>query len=358
MKVNNTMRLLAVGAVSIALVGAAVAPASAATSTEQINGSDAPYYVYDTNAELVTNPATVFGWESDNFAAGTPDGYDTPRLCPAEADGVSVFLSDVGNERNVQLWKATALSGFNPGTKEVLAATLTPITLINGLPGQAAVKTAGGRYSLGIACTIYNGVTTVASYYRTINVTAGTGDYTIEAQADKPVPEVPAEPTSTTKNIALAPTIVAPTNGVLSLEVPTGAAATFVAPTLVNNVSTTTGTLGAVTVNDGRFLTREGWDLTANVIDFKNSLDATNTISKSQLGIAPSVTAAGTVATGVTAAAAQVAGSATYPAAFASAAAANTTGLSVLNAGLTFVAPQVKAAGTYTSTLTLTVVSK
>jgi hypothetical protein len=158
--------------------------------------------------------------------------------------------------------------------------------------------------------------------------------------------------------VPVVPATIGATNGVLALTVPAGAAATFSAPSLVNNKSTTTGTLGNVTVNDGRVVTRQGWNLTAAVAEFKNSTDATNTISNSQLGVAPKLVAAGTTSTGATAAPAQVAGSAAASYAFASGAAANTVGDSVLNADLTFVAPQEKAAGIYKSTMTLTVVSK
>ncbi|POH66198.1 hypothetical protein C3B60_10405 [Cryobacterium zongtaii] len=342
--------------VSLALMAGATS-ASAAVQPQK-NGSDGGLYIYDTNGEFVTDGSTVFGWETDAYGASDELGYTNPTYCPAESTEGWTFMSAPGDERTAAAWQAFRVNGFNPGTVEIVAATLNPIQLILGLPGQSGIKAAGGTYSLGVACTINNGVTVVGAFYRTVTVTAGTGDYVFSPIEAAGVPEVPAEESETVQNIALAPTILAPENGVLSLEVPTGAAATFATPTLVNNVSTTTGTLGAVTVNDGRFLTKEGWDLTANVVDFTNSADPTSTIGKSQLGIAPSVTAAGTVATGVTAAAPQVAGSATYPAAFASGAAANTTGLSVLNADLTFVAPQAKAAGTYNSTLTLTVVSK
>ncbi len=68
-----------------------------------------------------------------------------------------------------------------------------------------------------------------------------------------------------------------------------------------------------------------------------------------------------TVATGVTAAAGTVAGSATYPTAIASAAKnadLGNTGVSVVNANLTLRAPRATAAGSYTSTVTLTLSTK
>jgi hypothetical protein len=124
---------------------------------------------------------------------------------------------------------------------------------------------------------------------------------------------------------------------------------------LVNNKSTTTGTLPNVTVTDERIVSRQGWSISANVADFVNSSNNAITIGKTNLGIAPSIV---TNAGGVTAGAATTAGSATYPATFAEASVSNGVGTSVIGGNLTFVAPQDKAAGTYTSTLTLTLVSK
>jgi hypothetical protein len=158
-----------------------------------------------------------------------------------------------------------------------------------------------------------------------------------------------------TGSIAMSATTTAAANGALSLSVPASAAATFGSPTLVNNKSTTTGTLPNVTVTDDRVVTRQGWTLSAAAADFVNGQV---TIDKVNLGIAPTVVAGSTTAGGVTPGTAKAAGSGSFPMTFAEAAANQTVGTSVLGGNLTFVAPQDKAAGTYTSTLTLTLVSK
>ncbi|MGO4785528.1 hypothetical protein [Cryobacterium sp. W22_MBD10_FK3] len=359
MKLDNKVKFGATGVLTLALLAAGASMASAAV---QANGSDAPLYMYDTDGVLVPDSAKVWGFEEDNYGSGTDLFYADPTLCPIESTGAYVFISPVGTERTALTWKATSTNAFNPAAlpdaKQILAPTLTPSTLTNGDIG--AVRAAGGKYSLGVACTTNDGVTVLAAFYRTISMTAGTGAYAVTGVDTTVVtpPVEPPAPAGTQGTVALEPTVTGAVNGVLSLSIPAGAAATFNTPTLVNNKSTTTGTLGAITVNDGRVLTVNGWELSASVADFVNSADATSTIGKTQLGFAPTITAAGTTATGLTAAAAQVAGSASYPAMFASAAAGNTVGASVLDAGLTFVAPQAKTAGTYKSTMTLTVVSK
>ena len=156
-------------------------------------------------------------------------------------------------------------------------------------------------------------------------------------------------------------------NGQLSLSVPNNATATLGNAHLVSNLSTSTGALGDMTVNDGRVVTRDGWDLKATATDFVNGANSAIVIDKSQLGIAPSITSRPTAGNSV-AGSASVAGATSYPftlassAAFGNATVGNTVvdnvGATVVNAALTLVAPQWKPAGTYTATLTLTVYSK
>lgn len=136
---------------------------------------------------------------------------------------------------------------------------------------------------------------------------------------------------------------------------------------MVSNFSTSTGSLGDITVNDGRVVTRDGWDLKASATDFVNGSNSAIVIDKAQLGIAPKINgrpAAGNSVAG----AASTAGSTVYPFTLATSAAlggatagntvAETVGATVVNADLTLVAPQWKPSGTYTSTLTVTVYSK
>jgi hypothetical protein len=147
-------------------------------------------------------------------------------------------------------------------------------------------------------------------------------------------------------------------NGFLELSIPANAAASFGASTIENNYSVTRGTLGNVQINDTRWISNDGWDLQADVATF---VSGANSIAKSNLGLVPSLVAGSTTASGVVAAAGTVAGSATYPTAIASAAKSASlgdTGVTVLNANLTLRAPRTTPAGTYTSTVTLTLATK
>jgi hypothetical protein len=347
----------AITAAAAILIAGAASMASAATT--QTNGSDGPVHIWDGNPTLVS-PSTSMAWNSELYASASSTDFDaSPIVCPSDSTAYAVFISDQGQERTKANWKAYKTGAFATA-QNVLQASLTPSSLILGTPGQATLKASGGSFSLGVACTKSSGVVVTGAFYRYITVAAG-GAFTATATADV-VPSSSPTPTPVNTNltgtIALSAQTTAAANGTLSLSVPANAAATFGSPSLVANKSTTTGTLPNVTVADGRVVTRQGWTLSANVADFVNASDNTVTIGKANLGIAPTVVAGSTTATGVTAGTATTAGSASYPFTFAEGAANNTVGNSVLGGNLTFVAPQEKAAGTYTSTLTLTLVSK
>ncbi|MDF9809691.1 hypothetical protein M2116_000635 [Aurantimicrobium minutum] len=148
-------------------------------------------------------------------------------------------------------------------------------------------------------------------------------------------------------------------DGTLSLVVPASASSTLNPATLVNNISTSTGTLGQFSVNDQRTVSKQGWTLYADVTDFVLSTNPATTISKTQLGTAPQSVSGSTEATGITLGAATNPGAATYPMVFAEAAAqSSAVGLSTFDAALTFVAPQQYPVGTYNATVTITLVSK
>jgi hypothetical protein len=427
---KKKMRLAAVAVVSVACVALVAGSASAGT---QNNGSNGGVYLYNSTPALAAAGAT-FAWDAEAYGSSSNSNPEAALTCPDASTGVKTFIASAGDERTVANWKASAASAFLSGTKTVLSPNLSLASQVNGNAG--GVKTNGGSYSLGVACTSNSGVTVLAAFYRTISVTAGTGVWTAtdsvvtdefrfttqpasqtiavgsnatftaatsgtpaqasikwqkaESTATTTFADVSGATTGTlvvtsataddngdiyravatnnagsvnsssavltvsetTGSVAMSAGVVNAVDGALSLSVPTNASITFGTPTLVLNKSTATGTMPNITVNDGRVNSRPGWSLSASVTDFVFS---TNTISKAQLGFAPAKVSA--TAAGTQAGATQVAGAATYPAVIATGTAANAVGNTVLNGVLTFVAPQEKPAGTYTSTMTLTVIT-
>jgi hypothetical protein len=446
MKETMKKNILRAGVVAAgaALLFSIVTPANAAY---QSNGSFGAVYLYDTNYAL----SSSYGWTSEVVGAGSSTSSTAVLACPASATGAYTFLSTAANVATPGSWNASAPIAL-PASKNILQPNLSPSAQING--NALGVKTSGGAFALGVACTSNNGVTVLASYFRSITVTASTGAWVAtEPAADStgsylPTPTVTVTtPVTTgaaanrvagdvyvgdvltaTKNqpavfpsdytvtyqwkrngnviasqtgatytvldadgyakisvdvlyngvaktsaqtgmvlggsavlggtVSMSAGVSAIQNGFLQLSIPANAAATFGSASIVNNFSVTTGTLGNIEVDDTRWSSNNGWDLQADVASFVNG---TNTIAKSNFGFAPTVVTGSTTASGITAATGTTAGSATYPTAFASGAAGadlGTTGTSVLNASLTLRAPRTAPAGTYTSTVTLTLATK
>jgi hypothetical protein len=445
---KKTTLNLGVVLASAALLVSSLVPAQAAY---QSNGSFGAVHLYNGSFVL----SNTFDWDGEVVGSSSSTASNAEFVCPATADGVSTFLATAANTTAPGSWNAFAPIAFRSGTKNVRQPNLSPASQVNG--NALGVKTSGGTFNLGVACTSNNGVTVLAAYYTTITVTASTGAYTAAAPATDsvgtslptptvavttPVSPAPSnreagsvyvgdvltatknEPTifpgdyttafqwkrngnaianqtnatytvveadgyaritvdvvytaagvSVTKsstqtplvlggsavlggNVTMSAGVSAIQNGFLELSIPAAAAAVFTSPTIENNYSITRGTLGNIQINDSRWVTTDGWDLAADVDTFK---DGTKEIAKSNFGLAPRKVDNLTTATGQTLATATVAGSATYPTAFASAAKfadLGNTGVTVLNADLTLRAPRTTLAGTYTSKVTLTLATK
>ena len=147
-------------------------------------------------------------------------------------------------------------------------------------------------------------------------------------------------------------------DGPLSLEVTSGAVASFGAAYLMGNLSVTDGALGLFSVRDERVVSRPGWTLYASVADFVLSTDASVFLLKNQLGISPVRFAPESTAEGVELGLPTRPGLATYPMMFAEAEPGAMPGITTLDATLRLVAPPYLPVGTYNSTVTLTLVSK
>lgn len=345
---------LAAAALTAALVAA---PLTAATAAITPSGSLETMWIWDGSdgAEKLIPAGQTIQWGEPVYAHPNDTdyaSYTTMFTGPQEAKAVSLFLSARGKETSYADRLGKGPNGFNnPDAKTVLAPQVTLQDL--GGTDMGTVKANGGDYSLGMVFTDITGVTVYAATFVHITVQPG-GAWTYQPTID--VTDEPGEGDPTmTGSVDLEATTVAGQDGSLSLAVPAAAKATFSTATLVGGKSTSTATLPEVTVTDERVVSKKGWTLTQSVTDFVNGQ---TTIDKKNLGVTPKVNAEGTTATGVVASTAQTAGSATFPSSFAEAPAGSGVGVTKLGADLTLVAPADAPAGTYTSKMTLTLVSK
>ena len=348
----HTKKLVIAVAALTAAAGLVAGTAGAAIGATQGNGSDGPVYLHNTDVDAYVANGATNAWGDDiTLTPSKTDAY-APFQCSSDATAYRTFWTDPGTERTPSTYRASATISLN-AAKTAIGPDVRPAFQVNGAIGQ--VKTNGGNYSVGLACTKDNGVNLAASgvWYFTAHVTAGTGAYTFDASTENPT-----NPDTGTKtgDIALeATTIAQGVDGNLSLVVPSGAKATLGTASLVNGLSTSTGTLPAFTVDDQRVVSKPGWNLTASTANFVNGADSSKTIDAKQLGVKPTIA---TNPGGVVAGTEHVAGDATAFSGFASAPAGTGTGATSLSADLKLVAPSGTPAGTYASTMTLTLVSK
>lgn len=147
-----------------------------------------------------------------------------------------------------------------------------------------------------------------------------------------------------------------PETGTLTLSV-NNTPVTLSAPKNIGTALESTGALSPITVTDSRTPNFPGWNLSGQVSDFTSG---SNTFSGNDLGWVPLVTvqdAAGDVVAGPTVNAGATPGL-TSASALASAAAGAGSGSTTLGANLDLQVPVNTAAGNYSATLTVTLLSK
>jgi hypothetical protein len=256
-------------------------------------------------------------------------------------------------------------NSLNVSTANGATAGYDAVTHTASLNNVPAINNGKSVNVFGYSTPTFFGAQTVTGGTVTVNVsTLAIGDHKL-AIADPTTGDVIAWASFTKSDAATSPEIVKTINadvagqtladGEFSLTNLSGATVNLTNPALVNGASVVSGTLGSFKVTDLRQVSKPGWRLSTYVTDFAKGTD---TIAASALGIDPKIVSqAGTGATAPTLGAAMTSGSASYPWNFATLAGTSFSGVSTYNADLVFTAPQGKPAGTYTSTLTLTLIS-
>ncbi len=207
----------------------------------------------------------------------------------------------------------------------------TPVTVTNGTAQFSTTTLADGPHSITAAFTPANANAFGASVSQPSTVTVGgiNGSETITVN----VPQ-----SEGTFVLTVSATPVAMTDAVLSAD---------------NTTFESTGSIGAVTVSDGRNQSQHGWRVSGQVSDFT---DGTHTISGNSLGWSPTITTPNAGAN-------VQPGAAVTPGAnpglkqgsgLASAAATKGLGTTVLGASLDLKVSSSTQAGHYTATLTIT----
>ena len=342
-------------ALGLGLAGVGASSATAAVGDWTPDGTPEPYYLYSLDTGLVVPSGTPLTYTSPLVAAPSPTDPDQRFAdAPADATTTYIFIAPRGKEASLADWATRVDIGFDSTAPAGVKRQYQPPASLNAFPGAsfAAVKAKGGEWSMGIAYTKNNGVTLVGvGSYVHVTIEKDTANWTYDYPTA--IDETPEVPVGGSGQIGIEAPVAAPVDGALSLSVPAGAKATLGAAALdASGKSVSTGALPTFQVSDLRYITKPGWTVNTSVAAFTSGA---NTLQPSVLAIAPAIDATST-ATGVTKVT-SLAGSSTASK-FAEAAAGAGTGLTDLSGALTLTAPLGTPAGTYTSTLTVTAISK
>ncbi|HEY3339300.1 MAG TPA: Ig-like domain-containing protein [Propionicimonas sp.] len=323
-------------------------------------------------AVQIGSGALASGTATKTVTVGTAGSHTYSAKFVENTVGTDKFLASTSGDVTVTATVAAVAlppnapteSALNTNTAQGATASYDAVT------HKATLTVDAGNNGKTVNAFVYS----TPTYLGQLTVTGGTITVDVSTLAlgvhklaivDPTSGDVLAWASFTKSDAAIVPTITKTINadvagqtladGEFSLTNLSGDTVNLTSPALVNGASVVSGQLGSFKVTDLRQASTPGWTLKTDVAQFAKGTD---TIAASALGIAPVVVSqAGTGATAPTLGAAQVSGSASYPWNFATLAASKFSGVSTYNADLVFTAPASSPAGTYTSTLTLTLIS-
>jgi len=127
---------------------------SSPSRAEVTSGSDGPIYLYGSDHKFNDGTDVVHVFDADAYVSAAADNVSTPFVCPSDASGAGTFISPRGSERDPNSWSAKATFGFPRGSKNLKEVSITPSANIDTINlSQAAIRSVGGQYSLGVVCT-------------------------------------------------------------------------------------------------------------------------------------------------------------------------------------------------------------
>lgn len=361
---------MSTGLLSLLLVttlspAASAAPGSTSTPlATQSNGSDGGLFVYGSTGTLIDDPTYVFARAEQIYGSGGADHLMSPITGPSErVAGSTQTYTFIASQPTLRGGKY-AWEAFSEGittSGSAVAPTLTASSLTSGAGLAGVFSNVGGTYYLGIAFTKNNGVTVDSATYRTMHILEG-NRYTLDA-VEMNAPAAPAS--SPAESEMLAPLTEQPLEAkaaadaetsdlpepteTFELQMPTG---TTINLGEVERSSATEADTNAFTIIADK-AEQPAWSLSMAASTFTSG---SNEIDAIALGYTP--TSSSPVPTGITLGQPKAPGSGEFGPIVSGETNARTGAAGVtLNLGLVFAPPADAAAGTYTSTVSFTLIS-
>ncbi|HEX4705356.1 MAG TPA: Ig-like domain-containing protein [Pseudonocardiaceae bacterium] len=305
-----------------------------------VAGHTYEFVVQCQTASLATDP------EQSEFLTISADGTTyTTSATPPSSGPTTTTTTLAANPTTAGQGQAVSLTATVAAADTAGNDAAGSVQFFNGTTSLGTAAVSGGTATTTVS-TLPVGADSITAVFTPTSSTAFAGS----TSAPVTVTITAAAPGTETINVGIA----AVSSGSLTLTV-SNTPVSMSTPTNAGTHLDSTGTLSPVTVSDSRLPDQPGWNATGQVSDFTSG---SNVLTGNALGWTPSVTTPNT-ANDVTAGTAVVSNSPGLKTAavLAAAAAHHGGGTTVLGAGLDLQIPFTQAAGNYSATLTVTLLS-
>ena len=327
----------------------------------QPNASEGPLFVFSGSGDAIEDPEQVFARAEPIYGSGGVDHLMTPITgTPAATAGSTqsyTFIASHATLRagGVDSWEAWAPGALPVGGIVAPQLTASAQNQSNGAGLSGVFADVGGTYYLGVAFTRNGGVTVDSAVYRTMRILPG-NRFTLDPVAVASFQSEQGIAPSTLGSVDGAPIGAAPLDEPVAAErfelVMPAVSTVPLGSVRRGGTDASPVALGGFAVIDTR-ASRLGWTLSLSASDFASG---EHTIDAVALGVDPRFS--GEPPAGVTLGQGKPAGSGAFgPIASGQPDHSTPAEGAAFDLGLTFVPPPDSAPATYTSTLTLTLLS-
>jgi glycosidase len=187
---------------SMLVAGANLAKASGNDSDQAL------HFWLDGVTPTYTSGSTTIPWNASLVGSNSTSNVAAPFSCPANSTGAFIFVTKRGTERsgftNYYAYNAAFL---DPATKQLAQPQLKIPSLTSGTMFGVALRFTSDPLSLGISCTVDDGLTVIWASYRYITFTnVATGTWTAEAAPNGTQTSTPTTSPTSTSTATATPT--------------------------------------------------------------------------------------------------------------------------------------------------------
>ena len=142
---------------------------------------------FDATTGSYVSSKQILDWDSTLIGSTSPKDSKHAFFCPVKSDSAAVFLSTQVNEGTISSsWIGYEPLSIDPITSTLVQPKISMASILKNNPKADAIRKAGGKFSIGIACTHRSFTRADMLSYRFINIQPGTGKWRARHEARTP----------------------------------------------------------------------------------------------------------------------------------------------------------------------------